>query len=217
MVWPSYWLTSLKRGELLDHTINQAFSVVVETRRATADEIVKAALLTSFARTSPDLVPDSSCVDRGHLDVAGEGVRARSRHLPGSRRPWRAWVPRRRPRQNQTSGGLHSRPEIWYALKSVKADINGIGGHDEKVDGVIGAALTDAKRKLVIGHGEVFVRQSMRRLCANLGDVGVDVARMFDDGRKAVERTGLPVSRGSVLSGGSKFLSMGSWQRRRRF
>ena len=63
--------------------------------------------------------------------------------------------------------------------------VDGVGGHDE-VDRVVGAALCDAERQLIVGHGQVFVGHpggDFAKLC----DVGVDIARVLDDWGKAVE------------------------------
>ena len=84
-------------------------------------------------------------------------------------------------------------------MKSVKAVSTAVGGHDE-VDGVIGAALPDAEGQLVVRHGKFFVGHPAGDF-ANLVDVGVDVARVLDDGRKAVEDGAAGELAGARLSG----------------
>jgi hypothetical protein len=63
--------------------------------------------------------------------------------------------------------------------------VHDVGDHDE-INDFVGVVLADAERQVVFGHGEFFVGHPAGDF-DEFVEVGVDVARIFDDGRKAIE------------------------------
>src|ERR1700693_4135004 len=63
--------------------------------------------------------------------------------------------------------------------------VDAIGGQD-KVDYIVGAALSHAERHLIIRHGQLFIGHPARDF-NDLVDVGAHVAGVVNDWMKAVE------------------------------
>ena len=179
--------------EFDDEAVHHALAMIVEARRAGADEIVVAAVVfrgENGASLAPQL---HFFVEHGDFDIARENFF----HL-------RAGELREVMAVEDGDALVHGALEagdlgvgigpVLAGVVHLKFYVGGevsegcvydVCDHDE-INGFVGIVRADAEWQKIIGHGKFFVGHPAGDF-DEFVEIGVDVARIFDDGRKAIE------------------------------
>src|SRR5580704_17644994 len=179
--------------EFDDEAVHHAVAVIVEARRAAPDEIVEAAVVFR-GEHGAGLAPQLQLfIEHGDFYIARESFF----HLRASKLSEVVAV---EDGDALVHGALEAgeygfgvRPalagvihlEFYVSGEIGEGGVYDVRDHDE-INGFVGVVLADAERQVIFGHGKLFVGHPAGDF-DELVHVGVDVARVFDNGRQAIE------------------------------
>src|SRR5271156_6260502 len=179
--------------EFYDEAVHHAVAMIVEARRTAVDEIVEAAVVFR-GKHGAGLAPQLHFfIEHGNFDIARENffhLRAGELREVVAIEDGDALVHGALEAGEfgggigpVLAGGIH--PKIYLSGEVGEGSVYHVCDHDE-VNRFIGIVRADAEGQGIVGHGEFFVGHPAGDF-DELAQVRVDVARIFNNGRKAIE------------------------------